>query len=199
MTVDLSLGPSQVMLRDSVRAALAAGGRPPDTTNHRLVDACLVAAEVGRACCDPAPRPGDDPRSRLLAAADSWGACRAALEEAVAHTTQRVQFGRPLAAFQAVQHHVANMAMACDALELAVLDAASSTDLGLDAEAATLGAVLLAVESAPDVCTTAHQITGAAGLYLDHPLPRWTRRVLQTAQLLGGDPRPIAARLSPSG
>src|SRR5216683_135722 len=60
----------------------------------------------------------------LASAAQLLGAGRAMLEASVRHARQRVQFGRPIGAFQAVKHHLADVAIR---LEFArpLLDAAA--------------------------------------------------------------------------
>ena len=64
------------------------------------------------------------------------GALDAARDLTVAHTSERVQFGRPLSKFQAVQHSLAEMAgeieRARAATELAI---AAATDFGFDSAA----------------------------------------------------------------
>jgi alkylation response protein AidB-like acyl-CoA dehydrogenase len=155
----------------------------------RLLAACREAEAAGRTGDGPAPTPApDDLRATLLAAADTAGASRAALHAAVAHVTARHQFGGPLAELQAVQHHLADMLLVVDALWLSVEHAALDDP---PAPAPVAVAAVLAAERAPVVCTTAHQLTGAAGLYADHPLGGWTRRVFATAAALG----PVGAHL----
>jgi acyl-CoA dehydrogenase len=102
------------------------------------------------------------------------GALDAAVEFSVAHTREREQFGRPLSAFQAVQHTLASMAgeveRARAATELAV---AAVTDHGFDSVqtdyAVTVAKVVLG-RVVPVVVTAAHQLHGAIGVTIEHRL-----------------------------
>jgi acyl-CoA dehydrogenase len=102
------------------------------------------------------------------------GALDAAVEFSVSHTRERVQFGRPLSAFQAVQHTLASMAgeveRARAATELAV---AAVADHGFDsaqAEYAVTVAKVVLGRVVPSVVTAAHQLHGAIGVTLEHRL-----------------------------
>ena len=108
------------------------------------------------------------------------GALDSAAELSVAHTRERVQFGRPLSNFQAVQHALAQMAgeieRARAATELAVAAAAdygfgnARTDYGITVAKVALGRVV------PTVSTIAHQLHGAIGVTIEHPLWSSTNR-----------------------
>jgi acyl-CoA dehydrogenase len=108
------------------------------------------------------------------------GALDAAAELTVGHTRERVQFGRPLSKFQAVQHALAQMAgeieRARAATELAV---AAATDHGFDSlqadYAVTVAKVVLG-RVVPAVATVAHQLHGAIGVTIEHPLWSATNR-----------------------
>lgn len=102
------------------------------------------------------------------------GALDAAVEFSVAHTRERYQFGRPLSAFQAVQHTLAGMAgeveRARAAANLAVSAAVDfgfadpRTDYAIAVAKVTLGRVV------PNVVTAAHQLHGAIGVTIEHRL-----------------------------
>lgn len=102
------------------------------------------------------------------------GALDAAVEFSVEHTRERQQFGRPLSAFQAVQHTLATMAgeteRARAAVNLAVAAAAEhgfdspQTDYAVAVARVTLGQVV------PSVVTSAHQLHGAIGVTIEHRL-----------------------------
>lgn len=117
------------------------------------------------------------------------GALDAAAEAAVAHTRDRVQFGRPLSKFQAVQHSLASVAgeieRARASVELAV---AAAQDYGFD-HAATDYAVTVAkvaVGGAVDAVTPiAHQLHGAIGVTIEHPLWLATMRARSWADEFG--------------
>jgi acyl-CoA dehydrogenase len=102
------------------------------------------------------------------------GALDAGVEFSVAHTREREQFGRPLSAFQSVQHTLAAMAgeveRARAAANLAVAAAADfgfddlRTDYAVTVAKVTLGQVV------PGVVTAAHQLHGAIGVTIEHRL-----------------------------
>jgi acyl-CoA dehydrogenase len=88
-----------------------------------------------------------------------------ALDEAIAYAKRRVQFGRPIAEFQATQMKLAEMATELDAARLLVYRAAWKKDAGAERvtrEAAM--AKLQATESAQRIIDAAVQIHGGAGL-----------------------------------
>lgn len=102
------------------------------------------------------------------------GALDAAVEFSVAHTRQREQFGRPLSAFQAVQHTLATMAGEVERARAAAnLAVAAAEDFGFDAPqtdyAVTVAKVTLG-HVVPSVVTSAHQLHGAIGVTIEHRL-----------------------------
>jgi acyl-CoA dehydrogenase len=111
----------------------------------------------------------------LVRALQCAGALEAVLEMTVAHVADRVQFGRPLARFQAVQHEVARAAG-----EVAAASAAA--DLALDAwllAPADAGLAIAAArvrigEAVGRAAGIAHQLHGAIGFTREHALHRWT-------------------------
>jgi acyl-CoA dehydrogenase len=108
------------------------------------------------------------------------GALDAARDLTVAYTSERVQFGRPLSKFQAVQHSLAEMAgeieRARAASELAIT---AATDFGFG-NAATDYAVTVAKiatgRAVESVTTIAHQLHGAIGVTVEHRLWLFTMR-----------------------
>ena len=108
------------------------------------------------------------------------GALDAAVEFSVAHTREREQFGRPLSAFQVVQHSLAAMAgdveRARAAANLAVVAAADhgfdspQADYAVTVAKVTLGRVV------PAVVTSAHQLHAAIGVTIEHRLWLVTQR-----------------------
>jgi acyl-CoA dehydrogenase len=108
------------------------------------------------------------------------GALDAACELTVAHTSARVQFGRTLNKFQAVQHALAGMAgeleRASAATALAVA-AAADYGFGHPATDYAVTAAKVAVGRAVEPVTTiAHQLHGAIGVTAEHRLWRVTMR-----------------------
>jgi alkylation response protein AidB-like acyl-CoA dehydrogenase len=135
---------------------------------------------------------GDANRARDLwrigIAAELAGCLGAALDSVLDHVKERRQFGRPLGAFQAVQHRLAECATRIEGAKWLALHAAS-TGASLDAALAAGQAQEIARTVAYDL----HQFMGAMGLTLEHPLHRWTYRTKLLASDLGGAPRQFAA------
>lgn len=117
--------------------------------------------------------------ARVLA---SVGAMDRILELVVEHTTARVQFGRPLAKFQAVQALVADLA-AESALAHAAADAAVvSVDTHGFGSAGTRFAIAVAASCSGHatavIVRNAHQALGAIGFTMEHELHRHANRIL---------------------
>lgn len=120
------------------------------------------------------------------------GALDAAAALTVEHTIQRVQFGRPLSKFQAVQHALAGMAGEIErARAAATLAVAAAADHGFASRQVDYAVTVakVAVGRAVDPVTTiAHQLHGAIGVTAEHPLwsatmraQSWTRDYGTTA------------------
>lgn len=118
------------------------------------------------------------------------GAFDAAAELTVAHTETRVQFGRPLGAFQAVQHALATMLgeieRARAATTLAVTAAAQYGFADARTGYATTVAKVAVGRAVAPVTTIAHQLHGAIGTTAEHPLWRATMRARSWADEFGG-------------
>ena len=102
------------------------------------------------------------------------GALDAACELTVAHTGERVQFGRPLNKFQAVQHSLAAMAGEIERSRAATaLAVAAATDYGFDHPATDYAVTVAKVavgRAVGPVTTSAHQLHGAIGVTAEHRL-----------------------------
>lgn len=118
--------------------------------------------------------------ARRALSAELIGVSREALRLAVEHTSTRVQFGHPIAAFQAVRHRLAESHVAVTAAE-AVLEAAW-TDRGPTAAAA---AKAQAGRAHATASRHAVQVCGAIGASLEHPLHRYVARGVALDALLG--------------
>lgn len=140
---------------------------PRDTIR---LDGCRVPPGHRIACDVPRERVLE--RAALLQGAQLVGALRAALRLAADHARTREQFGRPLAAFQAVSLTLAGAAARVEGAETALARAAEA---GSGAPVAALR--LWLSEAAGEVAAAAHQIHGAMGVTREHPLHRTTRRL----------------------
>ena len=102
------------------------------------------------------------------------GALDAACDLTVAHTGERVQFGRQLSKFQAVQHSLAAMAGEIERARAATaLAVAAAADNGFDHPAtdyAVTAAKVAIGRAVGPVTTIAHQLHGAIGVTVEHRL-----------------------------
>ena len=112
---------------------------------------------------------------RIGIAAQAVGIARAALEASLEYARGRVQFGRPIAAFQAIQFLLADMATRIDAARLLTYRAASLRDCGAPYATESSMAKLSASEVAMWVTTKAIQIYGGYGYITDYPVERHFR------------------------
>jgi alkylation response protein AidB-like acyl-CoA dehydrogenase len=101
-------------------------------------------------------------------------------ELTIGYAGQRVQFGQPIARFQAVQTHLARLASEAQRAAV-VVDAVQATLDDRDdlrpARALAAAARTLAGDAAITAARTAHQVHGAIGVTMEYPLQRFTRRL----------------------
>lgn len=121
-------------------------------------------------------------RGALARTAQTCGAMESALALTIDHASERIQFGRPLGRFQAVQHLIADAAgevsTARAACEVAVRTAVQD---GINSPAAELAVAIAksqAARASGVVSRNAHQVHGAIGFTLDHKLRHFTLRML---------------------
>ncbi len=113
----------------------------------------------------------------MLVAAEAAGVATECTEQAAAYAKVRVQFGRPIATFQAVKHHCANMAVASELATAAVWDAARAAEEGGDqlSYAAAVAATLAL--SAGDECAQLNtQVHGGIAITWEHDAHLYVRR-----------------------
>jgi hypothetical protein len=108
------------------------------------------------------------------------GAARAMLDLARTHALDRVQFGRPVARFQAVRHRLAEALVAIESLD-ATLSAARDEP---GSETAAL-AKAVAGRSARIVATHCQQVLAGIGFTTDHPFHRYLKRTMLLDGLFG--------------
>jgi hypothetical protein len=114
----------------------------------------------------------------LLRAAQMAGAMEAALDLATTYANDRVQFGRPIGKFQAIQQQLALLAEEAAASLVAVESAAICVAEGRpSAEFALAAAKIRVGEAAGAVAEIAHQVHGAIGFTEEHSLHYLTRRL----------------------
>lgn len=112
---------------------------------------------------------------RIGIAAQAVGIAQAAYEESVKYAQERVQFGRPIGKFQAVQAIIADMATDIKAARWLVYHAAWLKDQGQNYTKAAAMAKLFASEMAMKHTTKAVQVHGGYGYTLEYPAQRHMR------------------------
>jgi hypothetical protein len=152
-------------------------GIDPDAGLHALhVQGSGGAAER----LDPAAWQSAVALGRRALAHQLAGASRAMLALARTHALERVQFGRPIARFQAVRHRLADALVAVEALE-ATLRAARE-DEGPDTAALAKAAAGRTLRSVAEHC---QQVLAGIGFTTEHPFHRFLKRALALEGLFG--------------
>ncbi|MGY5138347.1 acyl-CoA dehydrogenase family protein [Streptomyces nigrescens] len=133
---------------------------------------------------------------RLGIAACAIGVAQAALDEALAYTAERQQFGRPIADFQGLRFMLADMATQIEAGRALYLTAARLRDAGLSFSKEAAMAKLFCTDTAMRVTTDAVQLLGGYGYTLDFPAERFMReaKVLQIVEGTNQIQRMVIAR-----
>ena len=112
---------------------------------------------------------------RISIGAMALGLAQAALDASLQYSKERVQFGQPIAHFQAIQWMLADMATEIDCARLMVYRAAWLKDRGKRFSREAAMAKLYASEAAGRACNKAIQIHGGYGYTRDYPVERYWR------------------------
>lgn len=170
--VVIATEPDTVALIDATTAATPAfnmAGEPRDAIN--LFGAKVIAsaplADAARLV---------EAEGALVRAVQMSGAMSRVLDHCLTWANDRVQFGRPIARFQAIQHLMAELAAESAAASAATLMAVEATTERSDRFAIAV-AKARAGESAGRVCAIAHEVFGAMGFTQEHALHYATRRL----------------------
>ena len=103
------------------------------------------------------------------------GMARGAYEAAAKYATQREQFGKPIASFQAIQFMLADMATKIDAAAMLIYRASWMKDNGENVTKEAAMAKLFASEIGVEVADKALQIFGGYGYVKDFPVEKFYR------------------------
>ncbi|WCO68111.1 acyl-CoA dehydrogenase [Iamia majanohamensis] len=123
--------------------------------------------------------------TRTLVSAEAVGVAREATESAAAYAKERVQFGRPIATFQAVKHHCANMLVAAELATAATWDAArAATEGGDQLSLAAATAATLALPAADLDAQLNIQVHGGIAYTFEHDAHMLLRRATVLATLV---------------
>ena len=126
--------------------------------------------------------------ARTLLAAEASGVARETTEQAAEYAKVREQFGRPIATFQAVKHHCANMLVAAEVATAAVWDAARAAGTAGDQFSYT--AAIAATLAVPAAVTNAQlniQVHGGIGFTWEHDAHLYLRRAAAIAALVDAE------------
>jgi alkylation response protein AidB-like acyl-CoA dehydrogenase len=115
----------------------------------------------------------------ILAAAQAVGGARYAHEITVQYAKDRHQFDKPLGAFQALAHYLADGVTAVDGAEVLVHEAAWASASGADTAKLAPMAKLFACNTYRQVTATAQQIFGGIGFTLEFDIQLYFRRAKQ--------------------
>jgi hypothetical protein len=126
--------------------------------------------------------------ARLLFAAEATGVARECTELAAEYAKVRIQFGRPIAMYQAVKHHCANMLVATELATAAVWDAAraASGDPAQFSLTAAMAAAL-AIPAADLAANLDMQVHGGIGFTWEHDTHLYLRRATAIAAIVDAD------------
>lgn len=167
-----------------VRPQTATNGQPQGEVE--LTDVAVAAADVLAG-----PERGVEVLDWLLdralvgIAATALGVSGRALSMSAEYTTSRVQFGRPVATFQAVGHRLADAYVDVEAMRLTTLQAVWLLDAGLDARTEASVAKWWAAEGGHRVAHAAQHVHGGVGVDVEYPLSRYFRWSKQLELTLG--------------
>ena len=156
-----------------IREGISLAGEPQDTVTFD--GATAIGTGAAPAGLDPVAlaRLGAAMRTQQMA-----GALEHILDQSVQWSLDRVQFGRPIAKFQAIQQQLALLAEEAAAATVAVESAASAVAASRPSAAlAVAAAKIRAGEAAGKVSEIAHQVHGAIGFTHEHSLHFSTKRL----------------------
>jgi alkylation response protein AidB-like acyl-CoA dehydrogenase len=126
--------------------------------------------------------------ARAVLAAEATGIAAQTTDMAAEYSKVRQQFGRPIATFQAVKHHVANMVVAREQATAATWDAGRAGLGGGDQFSYTAAiAAVLAVQAALGNANLSTQVHGGIGMTWEHDAHLYMRRATAIAAVAGAE------------
>jgi hypothetical protein len=169
--------PWSVIVSTAATEAEAVRGVDPDAG---LRTVRVQGRASGATRLDPAAWQSAVALGRRAVAHQIEGACRTMLNLARTHAIERVQFGRPIARFQAVRHRLAEVLVAVEALDAALMAAREepSPDTAALAKA-------IAGRTVHTVARHCQQVLAGIGFTTEHPFHRFFKRVLALEGLFG--------------
>jgi len=113
--------------------------------------------------------------ARITAAGGSVGVAQAAIEVAINYAKQRVQFGKPIFDFQAIQFMLADMKIMFEAAECMMYSVCNLMDLGLATSSQVATLKVFASDMAMKVTTDAVQVLGGYGYMKEYRVEGYMR------------------------
>jgi alkylation response protein AidB-like acyl-CoA dehydrogenase len=146
-------------------------------TDHLVPGADVIEGiDAGRARCI----------SVALLAAEAAGIARWCADNVIDHLKVREQFGRPIGAFQALQHKAARLYVDAELTAAAAWDAVRAVAQSAEQlQVAAAGAAIVANAGLPDLVLDALTMFGAIGYTWEHDLHLYWRRAISLAALSG--------------
>jgi alkylation response protein AidB-like acyl-CoA dehydrogenase len=133
----------------------------------------------------------------ILLAAQAMGGAERALEITVDYAKERVQFDKPLGAFQAISHYLADAATLVDGGKTLAYEAAWARAVGRPVERLAPMAKLFACQTFRDVTATCEQVFGGYGFTIEYDIQLYFRRAKQL-QIGWWDGRALEERIAAS-
>lgn len=115
----------------------------------------------------------------VLLAAQAAGGAKAALDMTVEYAKTRQQFGKPIGAFQAIAHDLADAATSIEGGSTLVYEAAWSRSVGKDTALLAPLAKLFMCRAFRDVTATCQQVWGGVGFTIEYDIQLYFRRAKQ--------------------
>jgi alkylation response protein AidB-like acyl-CoA dehydrogenase len=134
-----------------------------------------------------------DQHSTAAVCAHQVGVCDQAMRMTAAYTSERQQFGVPVATFQAVGHRAANCFIDVESLRLNTWQAVSRLDSGSEATTEVQIAKIWAGDCGHRVSYAAQHLHGGMGIDRDYPLWRYCLWARHNEMMLGSSARQLAA------
>ncbi|MCI0811301.1 MAG: acyl-CoA/acyl-ACP dehydrogenase [Chloroflexi bacterium] len=124
-------------------------------------------------------------RATALLCCQMVGAARKDAEMAIEYAKNRIAFGRPIGAFQSVQHMLADMIIHVDGGQMLTFEALWKMDQGLPSSVEVSQAKAFCNEKCESVVRTSQVIHGGIGFMMEFDLHLWFRRVTSWTMRLG--------------
>jgi alkylation response protein AidB-like acyl-CoA dehydrogenase len=131
----------------------------------------------------------------VLLAAQAVGGAERALEITVEYAKERVQFGKPLGAFQAIAHYLADASTRVDGARTLVYEAAWTRSMSRPIDKLAPMAKLFACQTFRDTTAMCEQVWGGVGFTIEYDIQLYFRRAKQL-QLSWWDTRALEERVA---